>query len=438
MADEEVKVFLRVDGAEHGPLSAEEVKSWIDEGRFRSTDYIRVAGKKAWVRAENVVHLKALFDEAHEKKARGGFAAWVESVRTGKTPIALTTVGRAAEQERIDSERAVLSEEREKLEAEEKELREKLAQAVAEREEELRRLEAEREHERQQLEAERDEEVRRLAAQREEEVARLIAEREEAARRAAEEQEREMARLAEERARLDTERERLADEERELESMGKTLWRRRRLPIFAAIGVVVVAALIGGPLYYFNIYKPGRELSEKLSRISDLETRIGALTNQLEEALKTGDTAKAQEISKEIEKARVEKEKLAGEVPEKYQPKMSTSRGKAKLAGLLRAEGAGAEDPARSGGAITAGLSGGLGGVRSTYSRELGKNPGLEGHVIVSIKVSADGAVTNAHVVSSTIGNSAVESAVTGAARGARFGPAAGETALTYKFDFSP
>ena len=54
------------------------------------------------------------------------------------------------------------------------------------------------------------------------------------------------------------------------------------------------------------------------------------------------------------------------------------------------------------------------------------------------IKVAADGSVTGANVVSSTIGNSAVESAVTAAARRARFRPAAGDTSLTYKFDFSP
>ena len=79
-----------------------------------------------------------------------------------------------------------------------------------------------------------------------------------------------------------------------------------------------------------------------------------------------------------------------------------------------------------------------MGGVRATYSRELAKTPGLEGHVVVSIKVAADGTVTGAHVVSSAIGNSAVESAVTAAARRARFAPAAGATSLTFKFDFSP
>ncbi|MGD8719730.1 MAG: TonB family protein, partial [Candidatus Zixiibacteriota bacterium] len=347
----------------------------------------------------------------------------------------LSTSGRAEEEKRIAEERAALAEERKRLEDQEKKLRADLEGTISDRERELERLETEREEERKRLEAERDEEVKRLAAEREEERKRLIAQYEQELKAAQDERDGEVTRLASERERLDAERERLAEEERELASMGKTIKRRRRLPLIISAIIVGVLLAVTIPSYYFFIYKPQQELQDRLSKISKLEERIASLTDQLEAALKAGDTARAEEIAEEIEKARKEKEELAEEVPEE---KMHTSRGKAKLAGLLRAEGPGAEDPARSGGAITSGLSGGMGGVRSTYSRELGKNPGLAGHVIVSIKVSPEGGVTNAHVVSSTIGNSAVENAVTSAARGGRFGPAAGETSLTYKFDFSP
>ena len=122
--------------------------------------------------------------------------------------------------------------------------------------------------------------------------------------------------MASERERLDSERTRLAEEERELATMGKAMKRRRRLPFFVAAGVVVLAILIAAPLYYFKIYLPGQELSDKLARISALEERIAGLTAQLEAALNAGDVAKAEEIAKEIEKARIEKEKLAEEVPE--------------------------------------------------------------------------------------------------------------------------
>ena len=54
MADEDkVELYLRVDGVEHGPLSVEEVKAWIDDGKFHPTDFIRMSDKKAWVKAEN-------------------------------------------------------------------------------------------------------------------------------------------------------------------------------------------------------------------------------------------------------------------------------------------------------------------------------------------------------------------------------------------------
>jgi TonB family protein len=431
----EIELYLRIDGVEHGPLTVEEVKAWVDEGKFRRTDYIRMAGKKAWVKAENLVHLKALFEEAREKRERGAFASWLTNVREGKPPMVLTPVARAEEEKRIAEERETLAAERAALEEQEKELREQLEKTIAEREDELRRLEAEREDARKRLEAERDEEVKRLAAERDAERQRLIAQYEKEVEEAKKERDGEVSRLASERERLDDQRARLADEERELAAMGKAMKRRRRLPFFVAGAVVLLAILIGAPSYYFFIYKPGREIAAKLARISDLERKIDDLTKQYEVALAAGDEAKAEEIAKEIEKARKEKERLAEEVPEERMP---TSRGQAKLAGLLRAEGGGAEDPARSGGAITAGLSGAMGGVRATYSRELGRTPGLEGHVIVRIRVAADGTVTGANVVSSTIGNSAVESAVTAAARRARFRPAAGATVLTYKFDFSP
>ena len=438
MAEEnKVDLYLRVDGVEHGPFAVDDVKEWIDEGRFRPTDFIRMADKKAWVKAENLVHLKALFDEARETRERGAFTNWLDAVKEGRPPMELSQLGRAEEEKRIAEEREALARERAHFEEQEKALREQAEKTIEEREEDLKRLEAERQEERQRLVAERDEEVRRLAAEREEERAGLIAQYEKELKTAREEREHEVTRLASERQRLDAERVRLAEEETELASMGKDIKRRRRLPLIIALivgvlGLATVSVLVG--ILITNYYR-GKAIEERLGRITALEETIAGLTVRLEEALKAGDTAKAEEIAEEIEKARAEKKKLAEEVPEE---KMHTSRGKAKLAGLLRAEGAGAEDPARSGGAITSGLSGGMGGVGSTYSRELGRNPGLEGHVIVSIKVAADGTVTNAHVVSSTIGNSAVESAVTAAARRGRFAPAPGDTSLTYKFDFSP
>lgn len=439
MADEqqETKLFVRIDGVEHGPLTVAEVKNWIDSGKFRPFDFIRREDQKTWVKAENLVHLKALFDEAKKKATHNAFETWVEAVRTGKPAMVLSTEGRAQEQARIDGEQAKVAEERARLEAEEKALRDKLAKAVAEREAELARIEAEREEERRRLEAERDETVRRMATEREAERTRLIAEADAEVARARKEQEGELARLSSERERLESERKRLADEEKELAAMGRSIKARKRLPLVVAAIVVAAAILIGGPSWYFLIYRPHQELAKTQLRLADLDKRYGQLLADLAAATKAGDAAKIEAIKKEIEKVQAEKKQLEKETGKKPET-LDTSRGRAKLAGLLRAEGDGASDPARGDGAISAGLGGHMGGVRSTYSRELSKNPGLAGHVVVSMRVAPDGSVTNAHVVSSNIGNSAVESACTSAARSSRFGPAPGEAVLTYKFDFSP
>ncbi|MGD8720031.1 MAG: hypothetical protein PVH29_14565, partial [Candidatus Zixiibacteriota bacterium] len=81
MADEkQVELYLRIDGVEHGPLAVDDVKDWIDKGKFRPTDFIRTGDQKAWVKAENLVHLKALFDEAKQKQSIGAFTNWLEAV----------------------------------------------------------------------------------------------------------------------------------------------------------------------------------------------------------------------------------------------------------------------------------------------------------------------------------------------------------------------
>jgi hypothetical protein len=219
MADnKEVVLYLRIDGEEYGPLTVDDVKAWIDRGKFRRTDFIRMSDKKAWVKAENLVHLKALFDEAREKRERGAFGAWLSGIREGRPPMELSAVGRAEEEKRIAEERETLARERAVLEEQEQELSTRLETTIAERE--LERLA--QEHER--LEGERvrlAEEERELAS-----MGKAIKRREEEVRRATEERERELERLAQEHERLEGERVRLAEEERELASMGKAIKRR--------------------------------------------------------------------------------------------------------------------------------------------------------------------------------------------------------------------
>jgi len=375
-------LYLRIRGDEHGPLTVEEIKEWVDEGRFTVDDYIRTDGNLHWVKAENVVHLKALFDERHQREARGAFENWIDAVRSGKPATQLSFNGVEAERARIREERDRLEKERKRVEEEERALRE----ADEEREEEFRRI-------------------------------------------------------LRERNKLEEARRRLESEEAEVKRMAARAKKTRRLPAMIATGVVLAVLIAAVPIYYFALYLPGRDaaekadtLADKLARLDELENRIADLTDAYNDAIAHGDRGKVEELKKEIDEALAEKEELVEDIG----PTMDTTKGKTTLAGLLRAEGPGANTPTRSSGAVTSAIGGNVGGLRSIYSSELSANPDISGQVIVGFTVGAGGSVTNAHVISSTIGNSAVESAAVAAVKRTRFGAADGETQLTYKFEFAP
>lgn len=380
--DDNPKLYLKVGGEEHGPFTVEEVKTWVDAGYFALDDYIRMEGNVHWVKAENVTHLKALFEEKQRKVARGAFEKWIEAVQSGKPAMELTTTG-------LEDERARIAEERRKIEAE------------------RTRVEAE------------EQALRKADELREEEIKRLIGER----------------------SKLEEARQILESEEAELREMEARVKRTRRVPIIVASAIVAAVILTAVPTYYFVAYLPGKEAREKantlagkLERLDELEKRIADLTDEYNRAIARGDAEKVEELKGKIDKALAEKKDLVEEIG----PTMETAKGKTTLGGLLRAEGPGANTPTRSSGAVTSAIGGNIGGLRSTYSRELSRDSTVSGQVIVGFTVNADGTVTGAHVVSSTIGNSAVESAAVAAVRGARFGAADGETKLTYKFEFAP
>jgi TonB family protein len=379
---ETAKLYLKINGVEHGPLTVVEVKEWVDEGRFSLDDYIRMDGKVHWVKAESVVHLKALFEEKRKREARGAFEKWIEAVRSGEPATQLSYAGFESERTRIQEERERLEEERKRIEEEERVLRE----SDEEREEEFRRI-------------------------------------------------------LNERNKLEEARRHLESEESELKKMAATVKKTRRIPILIAAGVVLVVLIAAVPIYYFGVYLPGREaaeragtLNDKLKKLDELERRIAELTEEYKIAIARGDEERVEELKKEIDEALAEKEDLAEEIG----PTMETTKGKTTLGGLLRAEGPGANTPTRSSGAVTSAIGGNIGGLRSTYSRELSADPGISGQVVVGFTVDAGGTVTSAHVVSSTIRNSAVESAAVATVRRAKFGAADGETKMTYKFEFTP
>ena len=73
MNDENRIIYLRIDGEESGPFTVEEVKDKIDAGLFRRWDFIRTADKERWIRADHLVHLKALFEERNKEAQKGVF-----------------------------------------------------------------------------------------------------------------------------------------------------------------------------------------------------------------------------------------------------------------------------------------------------------------------------------------------------------------------------
>lgn len=379
------KLLLKIDDEEIGPLTVEEVKELIDKGEFGPDDYIQVEGKAHWIRARNVSQIKKLFDAKKEEEIKGAFGDWLEIVRTGETPGLLTRPGITDERERLEEERARLEEARKEIEDRERTIREEVKTELTETQiEELNRLKSERES------------------------------------------------LSDERSRIEA-------AEIELQEMEKSLKKRRRIPIIIAVVVIGIVLAVGTPII-INQYQKGQELQEKIDRLDELETQINDLRKELLTA-KTDDERAV--IEEKIDELMKEKEKLKEEIgdseeTESTEPEIETTLGSVSIKGPLSITGDGSSDPSRSSGSISSGVRGVMGSIQSKYNSELRNNPGLEGKVIVRFVISQDGTVTSATVVSSTIGNSAVESAITSGLRSARFQPSGlGSTTVTYPFYFS-
>ncbi|MBI3181460.1 MAG: TonB family protein [Myxococcales bacterium] len=78
--------------------------------------------------------------------------------------------------------------------------------------------------------------------------------------------------------------------------------------------------------------------------------------------------------------------------------------------------------------------------IRAAYQKRLTERPGLSGKLVVEFVIQADGAVRDARVKSSTVGDPDFEQAVLRLVRKWRFSPApgGGEIAVSYPFVFSP
>ena len=77
--------------------------------------------------------------------------------------------------------------------------------------------------------------------------------------------------------------------------------------------------------------------------------------------------------------------------------------------------------------------------IRYCYQRELTKNPGLKGKIIVKFTIAADGSVSRASIKTSSMGNSAVEGCITGRFKRFKFPQpkGGGVVIVSYPFIFS-
>jgi len=385
-------IFIRVEGKEVGPLAVEQVKELIDKRQFSPTDYIRAEGITHWVMAKNLVHLKALFDAKESEQRKTAFSGWLKAVKDGAPPMVLTTDGRAAEQQRIDAERQELESARKRLEEEEARLHAEHADEITKRSEEYQLLVAERK-------------------------------------------------------RLEEERERIEREEKELSQMTSKMKRGRLIPLGIAAVVVVLFLAVGIP-FYCHYQKRVEEYNQKIARMDELDQKIVALEDELGKAIDSQDLNIIASVSEELKNLKEERDKLKEEVGETTtsentitpkEPEMETSLGTVNITGPLSIDGAGKSDLTRSPDKISTGVYGVMGSITSVYNRELAKNPGFSGKVVAGFTISGNGSVTNAYVISSSVGNSKVESAVANALQGAHFmSSSAGEVTVTYPFYFQP
>jgi TonB family protein len=77
--------------------------------------------------------------------------------------------------------------------------------------------------------------------------------------------------------------------------------------------------------------------------------------------------------------------------------------------------------------------------IRYCYQRELTKNPGLKGRIVVKFVIAANGTVSKAYIKSSSMGSEGVESCIAGRFRRFKFPEpkGGGIVIVSYPFIFS-
>jgi hypothetical protein len=394
MADEEKKLFLKIDGRQYGPVSVKMVKKWIDENRMGPDDYVRLTNQKVWVQAKNVEHLNALFHKSKTKARTEAFTNWIDAVGSGSATI-LTYEGQKAERERILSEQ--------------------------------RRLEAER------LELE---ELAKQAEMTKEQAAELEAQR---------------ANLEKQAKELEAE----ADEIMNMERAVKKRRKRQTILVVVIIAVVVAGGtwltieLVGERT---ALEEQRAELEERIKEIDDRLAAIDSRLEQIDEAVAQARAAGNVELVAALEAERtqlqeqrtelkVEREHLHAEAPDVNSggPQIQGRTGKIGVAGPVQITGEGAGDPGRSQTEIRAAVSSALGPARQQYNELLKTNPDASGSISIIFGIQPDGSVENATFSNSTLPDTGLIGPILSGIRGLRFSAIeGGSVRVTYPLSLTP
>ena len=394
MADEEKKLFLKIEGKQYGPVSVETVRKWIDENRMGSDDYVRVSTQKVWVQAKNVEHLNSIFHESRTKARTEAFTSWIDAVGSGSATI-LTFEGQKAERDRILTEQ--------------------------------RRLESER----QELE-----ELAKQAEMTKEQAAALDSQRADLDRRAKE---------------LEAEADEIMNMERAVKKR-----RKRQTILVVAIIAVVVAGGTWLTIELIGARTATEELSAELrERIKGIDTRLAAIDSRLKDIDEAIDLARAagkdelvasleaerSQLEEQRTELKVQREQLHAEAPEVDSggPHVQGRTGKIGVAGPVQITGEGAGDPGRSQTEIRTAVSSALGSARQQYNELLKTNPDASGSISIIFGIQPDGSVENATFSNSTLPDTGLIGPILNGIRGLNFSAIeGGSVRVTYPLSLTP
>ncbi|MCX7022389.1 MAG: AgmX/PglI C-terminal domain-containing protein [bacterium] len=395
MADEEKKLFLKIDGRQYGPVSVETVKKWIDESRLGPDDYVRLSTQKVWVHAKNVEHLNSIFHMSKTKARTEAFTSWIDAVGSGSATI-LTYEGQKAERERILSEQ--------------------------------RRLEAER------LELE---DLAKQAEMTKEQAAALDLQRADLDRRAKE----------------------LEAESDEIMNMERAVKKRRKRQTTLVVVIIAIVAIGGTWLTIDLISKTTKteelsaELRERIKGIDDRLAAIDSRLTQIDKAIAQASAAgnvglvvsleaERSQLEEQRTELKVEREKqLHAETPEVDTggPQVQGRTGKIGVAGPVQITGEGAADPGRSQTEIRAAVSSALGQARQKYNELLKTNPNASGSISIIFGIQPDGSVENATFSNSTLPDANLIGPILSGIRGLSFSAIeGGSVRVTYPLSLTP